>query len=114
MNARVLRVLEGLSGPVDVLVQGARQAANRRAFHRPGNGLHRFEIADAGSGESRFDYIDLEAFQGLGDAHLLVAGHGRTGTLLAVPEGGVENNEFVSHGLTPLGCTAPQMQGLCE
>ncbi len=92
MDARRVGILEGLAGAVDVLVQGAGQATDGAVLDGPGHGLHRFEIAHAGDGEARLDDVHPHALQGLGDTHLLVLGHGGARALLAVAQGGIEND----------------------
>ena len=52
----------------------------------------RLEVAGAGNRKTGLDDIDAHALQALGDAHLLVACHGRARALLAVAQGCVENN----------------------
>ncbi len=56
-----------------------------------------------GDREARLDDVHPQLLQGLGDAHLLVPGHGRARALLAVAQGGIENDQllFVAHALAP-------------
>jgi hypothetical protein len=48
--------------------------------------------------EARLDHVYPQALELLADADLLVAGHGRAGALLAVANGGVEDDQCVLHG----------------
>jgi hypothetical protein len=66
------------------------------------DGLNRFKVAIGAGRKSRFDDIHPQALKLARDAQFLVAGHGGPRRLLAVAQGGVENDEFVSHGRTPV------------
>ena len=94
MDARRLRIGEGLGGATDVLLVGAGQGADAAVPHRPGHRLHRLEIAATCGREAGLDHVDTHALQSLGDAHLLVAGHGRAWALLAVAQGGIEYDQL--------------------
>ena len=89
-----------LAGTVDVLVERSGQTADPALLDRLGHGLDGIEIARTGNGETRLDHIDTHPFQGLRDAHLLVAGHGGARTLLAIAQGRIENDQvvFCGHG----------------
>ena len=95
VNTRRLGPGEGLAGDVNILVQGPGQAADRAVLDSRRHGLDGLEVPRAGRGETGLDDIDPELFQGLGDAHLLLLGHGGPGALLAVPEGGIEDDEVL-------------------
>jgi hypothetical protein len=56
------------------------------------------KVAVGAGGKTGLDHVDLQALQLAGDPQLLVLGHGGAGGLLAVAQGGVENDEFVGHG----------------
>ena len=101
MRPRVRR-LDGLGGAVDVFFHGTRQRTNRTVLHGLGHGLDRLEVAGAGGREAGLDDVHAHALQGLGDAHLLVAGHGRARALFAVAQRGVENDQFVIHSALSL------------
>jgi hypothetical protein len=66
------------------------------------DGLHRLEVAIGAGCKSRFDDIHPQALKLARDAQLLVAGHRGPRRLFAVAQGGVENDELVSHGRTPV------------
>jgi hypothetical protein len=61
--------------------------------------LHALEVAVAAGGEAGLDHVHLQALELARDAQLLVARHAGAGRLLAVAQGGVEDDEFVGHGL---------------
>ena len=82
--------------PFDIGIQGPGQATDRAVLDGVGDGLHRRKIAGAGDGEAGFDHVDLQALERLGDAQFLLAGHGRTGTLLTVAQGGIENDDALT------------------
>jgi hypothetical protein len=93
---------EGLAGGVDIAIHGAGQATDGAVLDDRGDRLDGLEVARTGDGEPRLDDIDPELFQGLGNAHLFLLGHGGAWTLLAIPEGGIENDEmFFAHGALP-------------
>jgi len=96
VDAGGVRLLEGLSCAIDVLLEGARQPAHRRILHGAGHRLHGLEVAGAGDREARLDDVHAHPLERLGDADLLVPGHRRAGALLAVAQGGVENDQFVA------------------
>ena len=87
--------LKGFGGAFDIRIQGPRQAAHGAVFDVVGNRLDRRKVARAGDGKARLDHVDTHTLQGLGDAQLFFAGHGRTGALLAIAQSGIENNDAV-------------------
>ena len=67
-------------------------------FTRPaivGDGL---EIAVRGDGEAGLDDVDAHGVEEVGDLDLLLERHGRAGALLAVAQGGVEDQDAVLAG----------------
>ena len=70
---------QGVPGALDVLTASARQTRNGRTPHGGCNRLYRFEIAIGSNRKSRFDHIDLKAFQ-----LLAVAGDFERGPLIAL------------------------------
>src|SRR5213594_4018059 len=101
VNASGFRVLERIDPALDVAIVGAAQAGHRRLFDHARNRLHRLEIAVRRSREARLDHIDAHALQLPRNAQLLLLGHRRTGTLLAVAHGGVEYDQSFFHGAAP-------------
>ena len=72
----------------------ATSIAFRRA-HRLGHGAGGLEVALAGDGEPGLDDVDPEAGELLGDLHLLADVEADPGGLLAVAEGGVEDDHLL-------------------
>ena len=105
MNAPGFCPGQGFCRPVDIRRLGTGQGANGGFAHGVGNGLHRQKVPLAGDGEAGFDHIHLHPFQGLGDTQLLVLIHGGAGALLAIAQGGIENNQafFAHRGLSLAG-----------
>jgi len=64
--------------------------------------LHGFEVTRAGGGETRLDHVDPHALELARDADLLLPGHGRARTLLAVAERGIKYEQSVRHDWSPL------------
>ena len=95
VDARPLRLLQGLPGAIDVVVVAPGQAANRRPVHLPGNHLHRLEIPWRGDGKTGLDDVHAKFLEGVGDFQLFSQVHARAGRLLAVAQGRVENNQAV-------------------
>ena len=86
---------ERLGGARDVAVVGARQRADGRFLDRRGDRADGLEVAGRGGGEAGLDHVHPQALELAGDAHLLVLGHRGAGRLLAVAQGGVENDQAV-------------------
>ena len=89
----LIRVLEGLPGPLDVPGDGPAERGNDRPATLPGDGLHRGEVVLRGHGEASLDDIHLERLQLAGHLQLLFQVHAATRRLLAVPEGRVEDGD---------------------
>jgi hypothetical protein len=109
-----------LPSAVDVLVERPGQCADPAVLNDRRDCLDALEVALAGDRESGLDHVHLELLECLGDAHLLVPGHGRAGRLLAVAQRGVEDDQMVSvaheavsgdggAGAGPLGAQAPDV-----
>ena len=101
VNACPVGSLEGLRRTRNVAVIGARERANGGILDRVGDQLHRLEIAIGAGRKTGFDHIHTQALQLACNAQLLVARHGCTGRLLAVAQRGIENDQFVSHVVSP-------------
>jgi hypothetical protein len=95
VNAALLRRCKRLPGPLDILFLDARQAANRRAFNRLGNALHRIEIPRGCDGKPRLDYIHAEERELTCNLQLFLLIERRTGRLLAIAQRGVEDDDMV-------------------
>jgi hypothetical protein len=95
MDAGPLGVLEGLSGNDDVFFYGTAKAAHHRIFNGFGYLVYRLEVARTGYRKASFNDIYTEAFQLEGQRYLFGRVQFTTGDLLAVAEGGVENEYLV-------------------
>src|SRR3972149_4958021 len=85
MDPGPLRVLQGLPGPVDVLVPGAAQAGNRDPLPNIlGDDLDGFEVIRGGDREPCLDDIDAQSGQLAGQLQLLPRIHAVPGRLLSV------------------------------
>jgi hypothetical protein len=83
----------------NVLLHRTGQATNDGALDLLGDGLDRDEIARRGDGETRFDDVDFQERQLASDSNLLSHRETRGQGLLAVAQGGVEDQDLVFHGL---------------
>ena len=99
MDAAALGGLDRLAGAVDILLAGAREARDDGALGAARDFLHGGEIAVRRDGETGLDDVDAHFVEQLGDFELLVEGHGGAGALLAVAQGGVEDDDAVLVGL---------------
>ncbi len=95
MDPAAPRTLDRVAGAVDVLEAGAGEAGHGRVLHAPGDLRDRFEIAVRGDGETGLDDIDLHLVEQLGDLDLFLEGHGGAGTLLAVAERRVKDQDAI-------------------
>ena len=99
---------ERLGGAVDVLAGGARQAATVEFFTCLDDFADGFEIAVGGDREAGFDHVDAHLLEHRGDAQLLLEVHRGAGRLLAVAQGGVEDDDSVGVGYGS-HCSIPLM-----
>ena len=91
--------LDGLPAAVDVLEVRAGEAADGAGLGPLGNLGDGGEVAFGGDGEAGLDDVDAHLVEEAGDLQLFLVGHGRAGGLLAVAEGGVEDDDFIlGHG----------------
>src|SRR5581483_4786658 len=97
VDARAHGVFQRLARHFDVLLDGARQAADRAVFDDTADGLHRLEIAGGGDGKARLDHVHAEPLKLPGDLDLLLDVEGGSGRLFAVAQGGVENVDSGCH-----------------
>ena len=77
-------------------MRGAGQAADHRVLHHLadlGDGL---EVAVGGDREAGLDDVDAHLVEHFGDLQLFLQGHRGAGRLLAVAQGGVENENAVA------------------
>jgi hypothetical protein len=99
VDARLPRRLDGFAGAVDVVEAGAREAADHGVFGALGDLVDGGEVAIGRDRKAGLDDVDAHLVEELGDLELLLMRHGRAGTLLAVAQGGVENDDAVLLGL---------------
>ena len=98
VNAAALGRLDRGAAAVDIGEARARQAADHRIVRAPRDLGHGFEIAVGCGRKARLDDVDAHLVEQFGDFQLLVEGHGRAGALLAVAQGGVEDDDAVLVG----------------
>ena len=99
VDARPFAALQRIGGAADVAIVGACQRTDGGVLDGVGNGLDALEIAVGAGGKAGLDHVHAQAFQLARNADLLVTGHGRAGRLLAITQGGIENDELVGHGV---------------
>jgi hypothetical protein len=93
VDTLALRGLQCLGSTVDVAVGGAGQAAYHRVPDELGNLLDRLEIAVRRDRKAGLDHVDAHGLEHLCDPELLGRGHRAAGRLLAVAQGGVEDDD---------------------
>jgi hypothetical protein len=99
VDAGGLGVLHRFPAAVDVLEVRAGEAADGAVLGPLRDFGDRGEVAFGGDGEAGLDDVDAHLVEEAGDLQLLFMGHGRAGALLAVAEGGVEDDDFIlGHG----------------
>src|SRR4029078_3318678 len=99
VDARALRRPDRLGAAVDVLEGGAAEPADHRVLGAGRDLVDGGEIAFRGDREAGLDDVDAHVVEQFGDLELLVVGHGGAGALLAVAQGGVEDDDAVLVGL---------------
>ena len=97
---RRARAFEGFGSAGDIAVIGARQRANRRILDGVGNRLHSIKVAIGTGRKAGFDHVHLESLQLARNAQFFIARHGGPGRLLAIAQGGVENDQFIGHSMS--------------
>ena len=99
MDARLLGRLDRFAGAVDVLEAGAGEPADHGVLGALGDLVDGGEIALGGDRKAGLDDVDAHGVEQLGDFELLLVRHGGAGALLAVAQGGVEDDDAVLLGL---------------
>ena len=97
VDAAPIGPLERLGCAGNITVIGARERADGGVFDGVGNHLHGFKIAVGAGGKTGLNHIHLEALQLAGNAQFFVFGHGSTGRLLAIAQGGIKNDQLIGH-----------------
>ena len=107
VDARFWRVLHRVGGPVDVGGIAARQPADDGPVDLPGDLGDALEVPRRCDWKPGFDDVDAEVLEGVGHLELFGERHAATGALLAVAQGGVEDDDAVrvgrGHGSTRKG-----------
>ena len=93
--SEVLGGLQCLSGHVDVLDHGAREAAGNGVLERSCNQLNGFEVALGGNGKARFNDVNAELFERERNLKLLPFGEALRKRLFAVAQRCVEDDYSV-------------------
>ena len=108
MDAPPLGRPDRLRAAVDILRRCAREPADHGILGAFGNLVDGGEVAFRGDRETGLDNVHAHSVEQFGDLELLFMGHGRAGTLLAVAQRRVEDDDTVlvglglgSHGLDP-------------
>ena len=94
---------DGLAGELDVALAAAGQRRHRRAFELGGDLAHASVVAFRRRREAGFHDVDAERIELPGESKLFLGGETVPGGLLAVAQGGVED-EDVSGRHKPLVC----------
>ncbi len=99
VDAPARRRLDRLGAAVDVLGRGAGEPADHGILGALGDLMDGGEVALRGDRKAGLDDVDAHVVEQFGDLELLLVGHGGAGALLAVAQGGVENDDAVLLGL---------------
>src|SRR3972149_2750535 len=121
MDARTLGVPYGLGATVDILHRRPRKAGDSGLPGPLGDLGNRPDIAPGGDRETGLDDIDAHFVQELRDLEFFLESHGRARALLAVAQGGIEDEHailvaalagLVGHGTGPSPGSRPFMTGI--
>ena len=99
MDALSFGGFDRLGATVDVLEGRAGEPAHDGALGALGDLMNGGEIAVRRDRKSGFDDVDTHGVEQFGDFELFVMRHGGAGALLAVAQGGVENDDVVLLGV---------------
>src|SRR5262249_12228845 len=88
-----------LAATVDILLAGAGETAHHGPLGAPGDLVDSVEIALGRDREPGLDDVDAHVVEEFGDLELFLVGHGGARRLLAVAQGGVEDDNAVLLGL---------------
>ncbi len=95
VDAGAVGELHGAGGHLDVFGSCAGQRGDARLADGLGDGGDGREVALRGHGEAGLDDVHAQVLEGMGHGQLFLRGHAAAGRLLAVAQGGVEE-EYVS------------------
>jgi len=99
----------GLTGQVDVPVVAARERGDHGTAHGLGDRPDAPPVAFRRTREPRFDHVHPERVQLSGKTQLLLGRHRIAGRLLAVAQGGVEDDDVSPHEWLP--CSPSRVDG---
>jgi len=97
VNACAVGTFQRFGSAGNVTVVGAGEGTDRGILDGVRNRFHRFEISVGARRKTCLDDIHLQSLELARNAQFLVAGHGCTRRLLAIAQGGIENDQFVGH-----------------
>ncbi len=103
VDAAARRRLDRFGAAVDILLAGTRQAAHHRILGALGDLVDRLEIAVRRDRETGLDDVDTHGVEQRRDVQLFLERHGGAGALLAVAQGGVEDDDAVFVGAILVG-----------
>ncbi len=95
VDAGAVGKLQGARGHLDVFGLGAGQGRDARLADGLGNGGDGREVALRGHGEAGLDDVHAQILQGMGHGQLFLRGHAAARRLLAVAQGGVEEDYVI-------------------
>ena len=97
VDAALLGRFNRLTGPLNIPCLGARQRADHGVLDALGNRMNRIKIPLRGHGKAGLDHVDTHGIQLIGHQELFIQVHRHARRLLAIAEGGVENDDVVFH-----------------
>ena len=105
VDPRIGGLFDRLPTGVDILLEGPGQPGDLRTANFPGYGLHRGKVTGRGKGKPGLDDVHVEQFQVPGDLQFFVDVEIGPGGLFPIPQGGIENHDFIGHTalLSPKG-----------
>jgi len=102
VNPGIGGLLDGLPAGIDVRLESPGQAGDLRSPDLPGHRPDRLEIPLGRKGETGLDDIHVEKFQVPGNLQFFVYVEIGAGGLFPVPQGRIEDKNFVCHEKTLL------------
>ena len=96
MDAAAVGGLDGAGGGLDVFAAGAGEGGDAGAADFAGDGADGFEVAGGSDGEAGLEEVDAEGGELVGHAEFFGVVHGAAGALLAVAQGGIEEEDAIA------------------
>ncbi len=106
MDARAPRLAQGFRAAINVLLRRACKSRDRTVFYASRDFAHTLEIARTGDRKARFDDVDAQGVEQIGDLQFLLESHGGAWRLLAVAQCCIENNDAF-RVMSVRGCGRP-------